>query len=329
MVDAAELRERVERDSGRCRALVADVSRTVIGQRALVEGMLLGAVCEGHVLLEGVPGLGKTLAARSFAAAVQGTFTRIQFTPDLLPGDLTGTEVFDPDGRQFVPRLGPVVTNVLLADEINRAPAKVQSALLEAMEERQVTIGGTHLPAAAAVPRARHARTRSSSRGRTRCPKRRWTASSSRCSSTTPPTPTSARSWTRTWPPKPGRCGRASPPRSSPRSPRRRRRSTSTPASASTPCGSRAPPVTAAPTTRRPSPTGSRYGASPRASIALARAAQALALLRGRSYAIPEDVKEVAPAILRHRLVLTLDAQAEGIDVEQLVRELLLAVEVP
>lgn len=328
MVDAAELRERVERDSGRCRALVADVSRTVIGQRALVEGMLLGAVCEGHVLLEGVPGLGKTLAARSFAAAVQGTFTRIQFTPDLLPGDLTGTEVFDPDGRQFVPRLGPVMTNVLLADEINRAPAKVQSALLEAMEERQVTIGGRTFPlprpflvlatenpieieGTYPLPEAQvdrflfkvlvdypaHADERAVVDAHLAAeagplPPSLTTAQLAEVAATAKEVHVDAR--IREYAVRIARATRHG-----------------------------GPDHTAALT------NWVRYGASPRASIALARAAQALALLRGRSYAIPEDVKEVAPAILRHRLVLTLDAQAEGIDVEQLVRELLLAVEVP
>ncbi len=121
--------------------LVEQVGRVVVGQSSLVEGLVIGLLCNGHVLVEGVPGLAKTTAVRTLAAALDLEFRRIQFTPDLLPGDLTGNAVFLPDRQEFAFRQGPIFTSVLLADEINRAPAKVQSALLEAMEERQVTVG--------------------------------------------------------------------------------------------------------------------------------------------------------------------------------------------
>lgn len=122
-------------------ALIEALSQTIVGQREVVESLVLALIADGHVLLEGPPGLAKTLACRSLAAALEGEFKRIQFTPDLLPADITGTRIFDQRSAQFSTVLGPVFANVVLADEINRAPAKVQSALLEAMQERQITIG--------------------------------------------------------------------------------------------------------------------------------------------------------------------------------------------
>jgi len=123
------------------RSLIDAISQTIVGQREVVESLVLALIADGHVLLEGPPGLAKTLACRSLAAALDGTFKRVQFTPDLLPADITGTRVFDQRNAEFSTVLGPIFANVVLADEINRAPAKVQSALLEAMQERQVTIG--------------------------------------------------------------------------------------------------------------------------------------------------------------------------------------------
>src|SRR5438874_7903534 len=123
--------------------LRAEVGRVVIGQQTIVDRLLIALLIRGHVLVEGLPGLAKTLLVKTLAASIDATFKRIQFTPDLLPADITGTLIFDPAGRTFTPRLGPIFANFVLADEINRAPAKVQSALLEAMQERQVTIGDT------------------------------------------------------------------------------------------------------------------------------------------------------------------------------------------
>ncbi|MGJ8634604.1 MAG: AAA family ATPase, partial [Luteolibacter sp.] len=122
------------------------VAEVVVGQEHLVERLLLALLCNGHVLLEGVPGVAKTLTVNSLARAVHAQFSRIQFTPDLLPGDLTGTLVYDPRTHTFTPEKGPIFSNLLLADEINRAPAKVQSALLEAMQEKQVTLGKETFP---------------------------------------------------------------------------------------------------------------------------------------------------------------------------------------
>src|SRR5438270_5742245 len=123
--------------------LRAEIGRVVVGQQAIVDRLVVALLIRGHVLVEGLPGLAKTLLVKTLASAIDGTFKRIQFTPDLLPADITGTMIFDPAGRTFNARLGPIFANLILGDEINRAPAKVQSALLEAMQERQVTIGDT------------------------------------------------------------------------------------------------------------------------------------------------------------------------------------------
>ncbi|MDH3786575.1 MAG: AAA family ATPase, partial [Acidobacteriota bacterium] len=144
--DVQSVQEWVQRESGGVERLLTEVRKVIVGQRYLLDRMLIGLLSDGHLLLEGVPGLAKTLAVRTMAAAVHGSFQRVQFTPDLLPADLTGTLIFNQKDGEFVPRKGPLFANFVLADEINRAPAKVQSALLEAMQERQVTIGETTYP---------------------------------------------------------------------------------------------------------------------------------------------------------------------------------------
>jgi MoxR-like ATPase len=141
-----EVQDRVQREGAAIEQLLGEVRRVIVGQKYLLERMVIGLLTRGHLLLEGVPGLAKTLAVRSLAGAVHGSFRRIQFTPDLLPADLTGTLIYNQKDGTFVPRKGPLFANFVLADEINRAPAKVQSALLEAMQERQVTIGDTTYP---------------------------------------------------------------------------------------------------------------------------------------------------------------------------------------
>ena len=142
MTTIRELNEAVEREALFLQGLVAEVNKVIVGQEKLIERLIIGLLADGHILLEGVPGLAKTLAVNTLAQAVQAEFQRIQFTPDLLPADLIGTEIYNPKTTEFTPHLGPIFANFVLADEINRAPAKVQSALLEAMQERQVTIGG-------------------------------------------------------------------------------------------------------------------------------------------------------------------------------------------
>src|SRR6476469_2054170 len=139
--DVRELTEQVTRESSFVEALANETGKVIVGQKYMIERVLIGLLCHGHVLLEGVPGLAKTLTVRTFADSIHAHFMRIQFTPDLLPADLVGTMIYNQQTASFAVRKGPIFANVILADEINRAPAKVQSALLEAMQERQVTIG--------------------------------------------------------------------------------------------------------------------------------------------------------------------------------------------
>ena len=141
-VDIKELNERIERQSAFVTNLMAGMDQVIVGQKHLVESLLIGLLSDGHILLEGVPGLAKTLAIKTLASLIDASFNRIQFTPDLLPADVVGTMIYSQKDETFLPKKGPVFANFILADEINRAPAKVQSALLEAMQERQVTLGG-------------------------------------------------------------------------------------------------------------------------------------------------------------------------------------------
>jgi len=141
-VDIRELNERIEKQSAFVTNLMAGMDQVIVGQKHLVESLLIGLLSDGHILLEGVPGLAKTLAIKTLASLIDASFNRIQFTPDLLPADVVGTMIYSQKDETFLPKKGPVFANFILADEINRAPAKVQSALLEAMQERQVTLGG-------------------------------------------------------------------------------------------------------------------------------------------------------------------------------------------
>src|SRR4030065_1387516 len=144
--DIKALQERIAAESFFVKKLTDEISKVIVGQKYIIERLLVGLLCDGHILIEGVPGLAKTLAVKTLAAAIQAKFQRIQFTPDLLPADLIGTMIYNPQKGTFTPKKGPLFANLILADEINRAPAKVQSALLEAMQERQVTIGDTTYP---------------------------------------------------------------------------------------------------------------------------------------------------------------------------------------
>ncbi len=304
------------------------VREVVVGQDALIEGILVGMLCRGHVLLEGVPGLAKTLTVRTMAHVVQGMFQRLQFTPDLLPADLTGTLVFDPKNREFVAHKGPVFANLILADEINRAPAKVQSALLEAMEERQVTIGDETfaLPEPFVVLATQNP---IEQEGTYPLPEAQLDRFMLKILVEYPSAEEERRvldfHLADTFP-------RARPVLS-----------VDEISQMSAVCQRvyvdervRDYVVRLVTATRRPAEVGLgdlvpliAFGASPRAAISLARGARALALLRGRSHVTPEDVKELAPAVLRHRLVLTYEAEAENVNVHEVIDRVLLAVEVP
>jgi MoxR-like ATPase len=304
-----------------------EVEVAVVGKRPALSFVLSGLLAGGHVLLEDFPGLGKTLAARSFAQALGLRFTRAQFTPDLLPADLTGTLVFDPRAGTFSPKFGPVFTQILLADEINRAPAKVQSALLEAMQERQVTIGDTTYPldglfwvlatqnpieqeGTYPLPEAQMDRFLLKIRVGYPSPEEEGAILDRMGGEPVPPptpvvTADAIRSARRTVNGVylDGRIRRYI--------------------------------VDLVHATREPERFGLdirpliQFGASPRATLALARSCRAHAFLDGRAYVTPDDVKELAPDVFRHRILLTYEAEAEGVPVDEITRRILARVAVP
>ena len=323
-----EIHEKVQKESIFIRDLKVELSKVIVGQEELLERLLIGLLADGHLLLEGVPGLAKTLAVRTLARAVDCSFQRIQFTPDLLPADLTGTLIFNPKDASFSVRKGPLFTQLVLADEINRAPAKVQSALLEAMQERQVTISDTTYPlprpflvlatqnpieqeGTYPLPEAQVDRFMLKVKigYPTKDEERRIL---DRMSTHEPPVP----------------------------------RKTITPdqilAARKVVDGIymdekiKGYIVDLVAATRDPGAAGLgqlkaliQYGASPRATIFLAQAARAFAFLDGRGYVTPEDVKSIGLDVMRHRIIVTYEAEAENVTPEDILRQVFDAVEVP
>ncbi len=318
----------VDRAAARLGEIQSAVSAVVVGQDRLVESMLVALMCRGHVLLEGVPGLAKTLTVRTLAGVVGGAFQRLQFTPDLLPADVTGTQVFDPKTSEFVAHKGPVFANLVLADEINRAPAKVQSALLEAMEERQVTIADTTFPLpdpfvvlATQNPIEQE--------GTYPLPEAQLDRFLFKILVDYPSAEEERRVLE-------FHLGEAFPTPSQITDLTEIRALEKVAGCVYLDDRIRSYIVALVAATRRPAEVGLGdlkpligFGASPRASIALGLGSRALALVRGRSYVTPEDVKELAPSVLRHRIVLTYEAEAEGTAVAEVIDRILLAVEVP
>ena len=326
--DVQSVQEWVRRESGTVENLLGEVRKVIVGQRYLLERLIIGLLTRGHLLLEGVPGLAKTLAVRTLASAVHGSFQRIQFTPDLLPADLTGTLVYNQRDGSFQPHLGPLFANFVLADEVNRAPAKVQSALLEAMQERQVTIGGgTHpLPDPFLVlatqnpiehegtyplPEAQVDRfmfklvVTYPRRGEERDVLDRMTAG---------PEPEARHEM-------PCECVSRSP-----RLVREIYVDDRVKEYVLDVLGATRDPAAVGLADLRPL---IEYGASPRAGIFLLRAAKAHAFLAGRDYVTPEDVKGLALDTLRHRVILSYRADADGVGPDALLERLLAAVPVP
>ncbi|MCA9666067.1 MAG: MoxR family ATPase [Myxococcales bacterium] len=308
--------------------LVAEVSKVIVGQKYMVERLLIGLLTGGHVLLEGVPGLAKTLAVKTVADTMQLDFSRLQFTPDLLPADIIGTTIYTPQTGEFTAKRGPIFANLVLADEINRAPAKVQSALLEAMQERQVTIGdntyslpdpffvmatqnpieqeGTYpLPEAQLDRFMLMIKVSYPSREEEREIMDRMT-SGNRLSAESVIAPTDLL----------------------------KARDVVNQVYVDDKIRDYIVDVVAA--TRSPNDHGLadiadfiEYGASPRASIFLLTAARAHAFLRHRGFVTPEDIKSIGADVLRHRIVLTYEAEAEEITAEDIVRKLFEQIEVP
>ena len=302
--------------------VLAAVGTAVVGQERSLRLALAAVLSGGHVLVEDVPGTGKTLAARSLASALGLDFRRLQCTPDLLPADVTGSFVYDPNGAEFVFHPGPVMTGLLLADEINRTPPKTQSALLEAMQEGQVTVEGRTLRPAPAVPRARD---RQPDRVRGHLPAAGGPAR---------PVPAAARL---RLPHRRGRAGRRAPPARPPPGGRPPCRPWSTPwACARLQAGVEQVDVdpdvvTYAVALTRATREHSQVevGASPRGSLALVLVARSLAVLDGRDVVLPEDVKECAVAVLAHRLTLAPETWSTGLRAVDVVTDLLGRVPTP
>lgn len=327
--DVRVINDLVRAESGFIEDVMAEVDKVIVGQRHMIERVLLGMLTGGHVLLEGVPGLAKTLMVNTLAATMQARFQRIQFTPDLLPADLIGTLIYNPQSGEFTPKKGPIFANIILADEINRAPAKVQSALLEAMQEKQVTIGDTtyRLDSPFLVMATQNPIDQEG-----------------------------------TYPLPEAQVDRfmllvkvGYPSRDDEREIIRRQLDPSPPDIKPVMTPTRIHDARKVISeiyvdekvkeyildivfaTRHPEKTKGlegfdrliEYGASPRASIWLARAARAHAFMKRRGYVIPEDIKAVAPDILRHRVIPTYEAEAEDMTSDDLVSRILEVVEVP
>ena len=304
-----------------------EVKRTIVGQDVLLERMAIGLLAGGHLLVEGVPGLAKTLAVKSLAAAIGGRFQRIQFTPDLVPADLTGTRVYRQHTGEFETSLGPVFTNLLLADEINRAPAKVQSALLEVMQERQVTIGRETfaMPDPFLVMATQNP---IESEGTFPLPEAQVDRFMMKVVVSYPSSPEEHAIVERALEP-PGPTQAMLTPEDLIRMQATARQVYVDPAVVDY-------AVRLVTATRAPGTVGLgeldryvTYGASPRASIALVLGARALAFLRGRDYALPHDVRELTPDVLRHRIVLSYEALADDVDPDTAIAGVLGAVPVP
>ena len=304
-----------------------EVKRTIVGQDELLERMAVALLSGGHLLVEGVPGLAKTLAVRSFAAAIDGLFQRVQFTPDLVPADLVGTRIYRQSAGEFETALGPVFANLLLADEINRAPAKVQSALLEVMQEQQVTIGRETF----AVPRpflVMATENPIESEGTYPLPEAQVDRFMMKVLVGYPSSPEEHAIVDRALRPPAATRAVLSPDDLV------RMRGDVQQVYVDPAIVDYAVRLVGA--TRSLAGVGLgdleryvTYGASPRASIALVVTARSLAFLRGRGYVLPHDVEELAPDVLRHRLVLSYEALADDVDAEVIVRRVLRAVGKP
>ncbi|CAN5414765.1 AAA family ATPase [soil metagenome] len=306
---------------------IFEVKRIIVGQDRLVERILVGLLAKGHVLLEGVPGVAKTLAVETFAKVVGGTFARIQFTPDLVPTDIIGTRIYRQGREEFDIELGPVVVNFLLADEINRAPAKVQSALLEVMAERKISIGGKTYP----LPKpflVMATQNPIENEGVYPLPEAQRDRFLFKIN-VDYPTPEEEREIIY-------RMGVVAPEPKQILGPGDLLRLQDLAANVFVHHALVDYVVRVITATRQPEQFGLNdvkawvaFGASPRASLGVVAASRALALVRGRDYVIPQDVIEVIPDVLRHRLVLTYDALADDIAAETVINRILQTVALP
>lgn len=327
-VNIKELNDRIQKESSFVDILTMEMGKVIVGQKSLVENLLIGLLANGHILLEGVPGLAKTLAINTLASAVDAKFSRIQFTPDLLPADVVGTLIYSQKSEQFQIRKGPVFANFVLADEINRSPAKVQSALLEAMQERQVTIGDEtfRLPEPFLVMATQNPIEQEGTYPLPEAqvdrfmlkvvvdyPKKEEERLIVRMNNT-------------------GDFPKAAPILK----PEDIIRARQVVRDVYMDEKIERYIVDIVYATRTPQDYGLgklssliSYGASPRASISLSMASKAYAFIKRRGYVIPEDVRAVCNEVLRHRIGLTYEAEAENVTTENIISEIINAVEVP
>ena len=322
------IQQKIQQESGFVDRLLAEVGRVIVGQKTMVERLLIGLLADGHVLMEGVPGLAKTLTVRTFADAIDTKFRRLQFTPDLLPADLIGTLVYDPKDQEFKAKKGPIFANVILADEINRSPAKVQSALLEAMQEHTVTIGENtyklddpFLVLATQNPIEQE--------GTYPLPEAQIDRFMLKLSIGYPDADEELQIMRRMSSGAPAEIK----PVVSPEEIIRARKAVEM---IYMDQQVERYIVSLVLATRDPAAHGLpdladliSFGASPRATICLAKTARAHAFLNGRGFVTPDDVRAMGMDVLRHRVLLTYEAEAEEVTPEDVVTRVLNSVEVP
>jgi MoxR-like ATPase len=308
--------------------VLQEVSKRIVGQDAMVERLLIGLLTGGHILLEGVPGLAKTLTVRTLSEIIHASFSRIQFTPDLLPADLIGTMVFDPKTQEFNVKKGPLFAQIILADEVNRAPAKVQAALLEAMQEHQVTIGGHTYPLEEPFL-VLATQNPIESEGTYPLPEAQLDRFMLKVRVDYPSRDEEMEVLLRM-------SGGQAIPIERLLDPAAIMRARSAIAGIYLDQKVVHYIVDLVRATRQPGSVGLSdltpliaFGGSPRASLALAQAARAYAYLRGRDFVVPEDVRALAPDVLRHRIVLTFEAEAEDMSSDDVVARLLAAIRIP
>jgi len=327
-VTIKEIQERIYQESAFVEGIVSQVEKVIVGQRMLIERLIMGLLCGGHILLEGVPGLAKTLSVSSLSRSIDTDFRRIQFTPDLLPADLIGTMIYDQKTGEFKSKKGPIFTNLLLADEINRAPAKVQSALLEAMQEKQITIGGTTYPLdepflvlATQNPIEQE--------GTYPLPEAQVDRFMLKVKVDYPDKIEEKEILNR----MAGKAPAAIDSVVKPAAILSARQSLSQIYMDEKIKDYIIDIVFA---TRDPSSYGIfdivpyiRFGASPRATIFLTQAARAHAFLNRRGYVTPEDVKSISKDVLRHRIIITYEAEAQEITTDEIIQKVFNSIEVP
>jgi len=323
-----DLNMRVEQEAHFLQNLLSEVNKVMVGQESLVERLLIALLADGHILLEGVPGLAKTLLVKTAAEAIQANFARIQFTPDLLPADLVGTQIYNPKTGEFSVHQGPLFSNLVLADEINRAPAKVQSALLEAMQERQITIGDTtykmddlFLVLATQNP--------IENEGTYPLPEAQVDRFMLKVKVDYPTREEERIIIDRM-------TGNPLPPVRPAVTPEDLLRARQTVRQIYVDDKIKNYVLDLVLATRNPGQNGLSdlnnlidFGASPRASISLINASRAHAFIKGRGFVTPEDIKQMAPDVLRHRIITSYEAEAENINSDHVVQRILNYTNVP